>query len=249
LTLAARNADQLASTAASVADAGEPQQRCTAHPTDVTSVEACDSLVAAHLEQHGGLDVLVLCAGAGHHGLCTESDLDVHHSLMDVNYFGALHCIQAALPALTRSTESDTEPPPTAVGHIVAIGSLSGEVGLPLRSAYCASKHALSGYLESISLEMKMRGIPLTVTNIAPNSVNTDFHKGQERHGPPPKMGPEECADKCMVVFDSGRSGTVVIPRYMKLLTVLPQAVTDTIIARHERRMLEGTLLLAHAAL
>lgn len=152
LTLAARDAEGLAEATASVqaaqqAEAEEPQV-VTACPTDVTDPEACAALVEAHLARHQTLDVLVLCAGAGHHGLCTDSDLAIHRSLMEVNYFGALHCIQAALPALT--AESDL------AGRILAIGSLSGEVGLPLRSAYCASKHALSGYLESVDREMSM---------------------------------------------------------------------------------------------
>ena len=152
-------------------------------------------------------------------------------------FFGALHCIQAALPALLDRDDKSLVP----IGHLLVVGSVSGEVGLPLRSAYCASKHALSGYLESLDREMAMRNMPLTVTNVAPNSVNTGFHK-QGRYGPAPKMSADQCADKCMAAFDLGKSGTVFIPGYMKYLTTLPRAVADWFIARHEQRLLNAVL-------
>lgn len=237
LTLAARSPEPLAATVAAVCCEHKQQQSVVAHATDVTCSEAVAGLVDAHVVRYGGLDVLVVCAGAGHHGLCTHEDLGIHRSLMDVNYFGALHCIQAALPALLGRDDNS----PLATGRVLAIGSVSGEVGLPLRSAYCASKHALSGYLESLDREMAMQNMPLTVINVAPNSVNTGFHK-QGRHGAPPSMSADDCADKCMAAFDSGKSGTVFIPGYMKFLAILPRAMTDLFIARHERSLLDAVL-------
>ena len=144
---------------------------------------------------------------------------------------------------LSLTTTADWEwvaPEREAAGRLLVVGSLSGEVGLPLRSAYCASKHALSGYLDSIRLELKMRSIPLQITNCAPTSVNTEFHK-QGRHGPPPSMGPEACAAACMAAYDSG-GGTAFIPRYQRALTVLPTGLADGLIARHERKLLDGVL-------
>ena len=44
------------------------------------------------------------------------------------------------------------------------VGSLSGEVGLPMRSAYCASKFAIAGWLEALRIEMKMLALPLQIT-------------------------------------------------------------------------------------
>lgn len=239
VTLVARTTKDLVATVDAVCMHDQHHQPPTpvAHAADVTCPEAVAALVNAHLARCDGLDVLVVCAGAGHHGLCTDSDLEVQRALMEVNYFGALHCIQAALPALLDRDDRS----PLAVGHILAIGSVSGEVGLPLRSAYCASKHALSGYLESLDREMTMRDVKLTVQNIAPNSVNTGFHK-QGRHGAAPKMSADECAEKCMGAFDSGRSGKTFIPSYMKYLTILPRAVTDLFIARHEQSLLDRVL-------
>jgi short-subunit dehydrogenase len=63
---------------------------------------------------------------------------------MQVNYFGYLYCIKAAFASLCRSK-----------GHLVAITSFSGEVGLPFRSAYCSSKFAVTGLLDSLRSEMK----------------------------------------------------------------------------------------------
>eukprot|EP01045_Picozoa_sp_COSAG04_P013878 COSAG04_NODE_1008_length_8786_cov_5.785706_3_plen_161_part_00 len=115
LTLAARDLEALEAAAAAARSAApDPQQRVVCHPTDVTDALACRALVDEHLERHGGtLDTLVICAGAGHHGLCTDDDLEIHRTLMDVNYFGAVHCIQAALPALIGSTLTPPHPHPT----------------------------------------------------------------------------------------------------------------------------------------
>ena len=128
--------------------------------TDVTDRAQCDAMVASAVAKHGGLDLLVVCAGAGHHGPCADDDTEMQHRsetasrkplgmaepaaagrslreqwfaphtsparyelsrtlsllsasrnrLMNVNYFGAINCIKAALPHLIKS-KGTTLPP------------------------------------------------------------------------------------------------------------------------------------------
>ena len=98
LTLAARSAKALAEVAAAVdGTMGAPQ----VVPTDVTDPDACKALIAAAVAHHGGVDLLVSCAGIGHHGLCADDDIAMQRKLLDVNHFGTVHCVKAALPHLT----------------------------------------------------------------------------------------------------------------------------------------------------
>ena len=100
---------------------------------DVTDFPAVQAMVGAGLARFHRLDVLVLCAGlGGHHLFDATTDLTIFHKLMDVNFFGYLHCVKAAYKALCESN-----------GRLIAVTSFSGEVGLPYRTAYCASKFAV----------------------------------------------------------------------------------------------------------
>ena len=111
---------------------------------DVTSLTACQSMVATTLSTYNQLDILVLCAGIGaHHVFTSSTDVKLFTKLMDVNFYGYLHCTLAAYDALKASR-----------GVLVAITSFSGEVGLPYRTAYCASKFAVTGFLEALRSEM-----------------------------------------------------------------------------------------------
>ena len=139
---------------------------------DVTNFPAVQSMMTQALERFKRLDILVLCAGlGGHHLFDATTDLAIFHKLMDVNFFvsgprahsskgvdyrrfnapahaspsaslcwplslfpsqGYLHCVRAAYKSLCESQ-----------GRLIAVTSFSGEVGLPYRTAYCASKFAV----------------------------------------------------------------------------------------------------------
>lgn len=100
---------------------------------DVTDFAAVKAVYAEAMARMHHLDVLVLCAGIGaHHLFETTNDLSIFNRLMQVNFFGYLHCVKAAYKDLCASN-----------GCLIAVTSFSGEVGLPYRTAYCASKFAV----------------------------------------------------------------------------------------------------------
>jgi len=111
---------------------------------NVTIESECQELMQLALNTYGKIDHLLLCAGIGaHHFFPTTQDLSIFNKLMAVNFYGYLYCVKHAYAALCRSK-----------GVCCAITSFSGEVGLPHRTAYCASKFAITGFLEALRSEM-----------------------------------------------------------------------------------------------
>ena len=133
--------------------------------TDVTSEAACAALVARTVEAFSSLDVLVNNAGAGMLARFDElQDLSVYETLMKVNYLGCVYPTFHALPHLKRSR-----------GQIVAVASLAGLTGVPTRTGYAASKHAVFGFFDSLRIELLGTGVDVTV--VAPDFVVSEIHQ------------------------------------------------------------------------
>ena len=132
---------------------------------DVTVPAQCQILVARAVERFGGVDVLVNNAGIGMIALFDEvRDLSVFESVMRVNYLGAVYATWHALPELKRSR-----------GQIVAVASLAGLNGVPYRTGYSASKHAMIGFFDSLRIELRDTGVSVTV--VAPDFVLSEIQK------------------------------------------------------------------------
>jgi NAD(P)-dependent dehydrogenase (short-subunit alcohol dehydrogenase family) len=156
--LAARRADELERVAAECRAAGGT---AIAVATDVTDPRACQALIARAVVELGALDMLVNNAGLGMWARVDEvEDLSIFETVMRVNYLGAVYCTHAALPHLKASR-----------GRIVCVSSLAGRTGVPLRSGYAASKHAMAGFFDSLRIEL--RGSGVTVTLVDPGFVGT----------------------------------------------------------------------------
>jgi NAD(P)-dependent dehydrogenase (short-subunit alcohol dehydrogenase family) len=166
LVLAARNRERLADVAAQCEAQGATAM---AVPTDVSREAECRALVEDAAERFGGLDVLVNNAGISAHALFSEvrsDDLRWYRDLMDVNLWGSVWCTHAALPHLKHSR-----------GRIVAVSSLAGLVGVPGRTAYSATKFAMTGFFEALRTELKPSGVSVTIAY--PGVVDTEIR----RHG------------------------------------------------------------------
>jgi short-subunit dehydrogenase len=132
---------------------------------DVTVPAQCQLLISRAVERFGGVDVLVNNAGIGMIALFEEvQDLSVFESLMRVNYLGAVYATWHALPELKRSR-----------GQIVAVASLAGLTGVPYRTGYSASKHAMIGFFDSLRIELKGTGVSVTV--VPPDFVVSEIQK------------------------------------------------------------------------
>src|SRR5262245_24936628 len=162
LVLAARNRERLEEVR------GECEARGSAAlsvPTDLLDPQQRQSLVDATLARFGRLDVLINNAGATMWSrLDALADLGTLERLIDINYLSPAHLTALALPHLKRTQ-----------GRLVAIASLAGFTGVPERSGYAASKHAMVGFFESLRIELDGSGV--TVTIVAPDFVRSEIHK------------------------------------------------------------------------
>lgn len=142
VVLAARRAERLEAVAAEVRDLGrEP----LVVPTDITDREACRRLVAVAGERFGGIDVLVQ---NGHHEgdwqPVVDADPDVWRGIFDVNLFGALHLVQAAVPVMRDR----------GGGSIVLVNSGAALRTPATMGAYSTSKAALAALARTLALEV-----------------------------------------------------------------------------------------------
>jgi short-subunit dehydrogenase len=169
VALAARGANLLLA-ARSEESLGEVKQRCEKAgakaltvATDVTDPEACRRMVERAVEAFGGIDMLVNNAGTSMWARFEEiTDLTLYERLMRVNYLGAVYCTHYALPHIKARK-----------GLLVAVSSLSGKTGVPLRTAYAASKHAMQGFFDSLRVELLGTGVDVLV--VSPGFVATDI--------------------------------------------------------------------------
>lgn len=150
LALAARTAERLERVAAEVRERGAT---ALAVPADVGVEADCERLVARAAGELGGIDVLVNNAGVSGHALLEEvTDFGWYEDMMRVNFFGSLWCTRHALPHLRRSR-----------GLVVGVSSLAGKQGVPGRTAYSASKFAVTGFFEALRIELAGSGVDVTV--------------------------------------------------------------------------------------
>ena len=162
LVLAARDAERLEEVAKECRAAGA---EALVVRTDVSSEAAGRDLVARTVETFGALDVLVNNAGIGMLARFDEvSDLSVYEALMRVNYLGCVYLTHHALPHLKKSR-----------GQIVVVASVAGLTGVPTRTGYAASKHAVFGFFDSLRIELDGSGVSVTI--IAPDFVRSEIHR------------------------------------------------------------------------
>lgn len=162
LVLAARQATALAETVQRCEAAGG---KAIAVPTDVTDPAACAALMAQARQTFGPVDCLINNAGISMLApFDTVTDLAALEQVMRVNYLGAVYCTHYALADLKAQQ-----------GLLVAISSLCGKTGVPTRSAYVASKHAMQGFFDTLRIELRGTGVDVLV--VSPGFVATDIRQ------------------------------------------------------------------------
>lgn len=189
LTLAARRPERLEAAAAELG--------ALAVAADVSREEDCAALVRAHLERHGGLDVLVNSAGVGVAG--TLGDVTTKHVdlQLGVNLRGAILVTREALPALR-----------SARGVVVNLASIAGTIPAPGLGVYGATKAALISLTRTLAREEADSGVRATA--LCPGFVDTPMAAWTGLGGEE-MIRPEDCAELVRALLRLGSATRVPV--------------------------------------
>lgn len=141
-------------------------------PFEATDYAAAALAAEQAIAWRGGVDLLVNNAGISQRSLAIDTHFDVYRTLMEVDFFAPLRLTQLVLPHMVERRS----------GQIAVISSVAGKVGVPLRTGYCAAKHACTGYFDALRAEVETAyGIGVSVilpgsvqTNVAVNALSAD---------------------------------------------------------------------------
>lgn len=135
---------------------------------DVTSDGSVATAVSQLIRREGRIDLLVNNAGFGVAPAgAEESSTEQAQLIFDTNFFGTVRMTRAVVPHMRHQGS----------GRIINIGSALGFLPAPYMALYCATKHAIEGYSESLDHELRTQGIRVTV--IEPAYTKTNFDANQ----------------------------------------------------------------------
>ena len=180
--LVSRTKEKLEDLKAEIETAGG---RAQVHPTDLSDLDSCESMIRAVLAEHGRVDILVNNAGRSIRRSIAAS-YDRFHDFqrtMQLNYFGAVRLILAVLPGMRERRR----------GHIINISSIGTQAYPPRFSAYVASKSALAAFSRCIGPEVVDDGV--AITNIHMPLVRTPMIAPTGMYRNFPTSSPEEAAE------------------------------------------------------
>jgi NADP-dependent 3-hydroxy acid dehydrogenase YdfG len=126
------------------------------------SVQACMERLLTAVDH---IDLLVNNAGQAHASIIEETGLEQAKALFETNFWGVVRVTNAVLPVMRRQGH----------GHIINVSSLAGLIGIPGQGFYSASKFALEGYSEALSLEVQQFNIKVTL--VEPGFFKTNLHQ------------------------------------------------------------------------
>jgi short-subunit dehydrogenase len=138
-------------------------RRAVAAPADVADADAVEAAAAAIERELGPIDVWVNVAMSAVLGEVRNTSAEEFRRVTEVTYLGSVHGIQAALRRML----------PRDSGAIVQVGSALGRRGIPLQASYCASKHAIQGFVESLRTELLHEGSKVRITMVQLPGLNT----------------------------------------------------------------------------
>lgn len=135
------------------------------YPMDLLKTNEIPNAVKEVLAKVKTVDILVNNAGVSQRSLAKNTKLEVDRRIMELDYFSKVALTKSLLPHMIERQQ----------GLIISISSVAGKIGAPMRSAYCAAKHALIGFMDVLRAELHSDNIKVMV--VTPGSVQTDISK------------------------------------------------------------------------
>jgi dehydrogenase/reductase SDR family protein 7B len=172
-------------------------------PMDITKREEIDRGVETVTKTFERVDILINNAGISQRSWAIETPVEVDRMILETDFFGSVTLTKAILPFMVNH----------GGGHLVAISSITGLYGFPMRSAYSAAKHALRGFFETLALELWSKNIRVTLvypgrvhTDVSINSLNKDGKKyGIMDAGQAKGMPVEVCAKRIIRAIERNK--------------------------------------------
>jgi short-subunit dehydrogenase len=161
LILSARNQGELERVKNNCPDPGAVQIL----PLDLSNPAEIPEKVEWVFRKFGSLEILINNAGISQRSLAVDSSLDMYRKIFEVDFFGTIQLSNSVLQYFIKRDQ----------GQFVLISSVAGVVGLPLRTGYCAAKHALEGFFSSLRTELWKT--PIRILVVRPGAVKTGIAK------------------------------------------------------------------------
>jgi len=187
LVLAARNEDALRELTDEINEANGEAMYVVA---DVGSEADVQKIADEALGRYGRFDTWINNAGVSVYGRLDEVSTEDHRRLFETNYWGVVYGSITAIKYLRKHG-----------GALINIGSVLSDRAIPLQGAYCASKHAVKGFTDSLRMELEEENAPVSVTLIKPSAIDTPYkdhaknYLEVEPENPPPVYAPETVAE------------------------------------------------------
>ncbi len=150
-------------------------------PADTSEFDQVKAVADRAVQEYGRLDTWVHLAAVGLFATFEETTPEEFRRVIDVNLMGQAYGAMAALPHIKRE----------GGGALIHVSSMGAKRSIPLQSAYCASKHGIDGFLESLRVELRREKLPISVTQVLPATINTPlFDKARTKLGVKPVAPP-----------------------------------------------------------
>lgn len=160
------------------------------------------------LKKYDKVDFLFNNGGISQRALAEETDIKTDRKIMEIDYFGQVILTKKLLPSMIKNKS----------GHFIVTSSVLGKIGVPMRTAYSAAKHALHGFYDSLRAEVWKENIKVTLvcpaavrTNIAKSALTGKGEKfGKNEDLITKGLAPDKCAIQILNAVRKGREEVIV---------------------------------------
>ena len=209
VVLAARNEKDLGVAVDHIRSEGG---RAVYQVADVAEPDQVEEIAKSAIREFGRIDTWVNNAAVAMYGRIVDLSLEDMRRQFDVVYWGQVHGCLTAVPHLRKEG-----------GALVNIASAVADRAIPLQGNYCAAKHAIKAFTDSLRMELEEEGAPISVSLVKPGSIDTPFfdkaktYLGVEPQPVPPVYAPElvaatilECAQRPVRDIIAGGVGAML---------------------------------------
>lgn len=199
-------------------------------PFDLSKLSSLSTKAEEALELFGRVDVLVNNGGVSTRSMARDTSFQVDKFVVDVNFLSYVALTKALLPSW--------EQPRSFKPMVINTSSVAGKLGAPVRTAYCAAKHAIHGWFDAFRIEQVMSGIPVNVlnvilgstrTNVAHNAIVEALDNTFDSSDPNIEAGlePDDVVKKVLAAANAGCQEIWIAPEKEILLLYLHQYLPD----------------------